>query len=464
MPAPDLPTSQLKSNLQGQLIIPTDAAYDAARAVWNGMIDKRPRLIVQCAGEKDVETALQFARAHNLLVAVRGGGHNVAGLATCDDGIVIDLSPMKGIQVDPVARTARAQAGLTWGEFDQATQRHALATTGGLVSTTGIAGFTLGGGFGWLVRKYGLTVDNLCAVEMVLADGSCLKASASENPELFWAVRGGGGNFGIVTSFTYQLHPVGPQVYGGAIFHPVSRAKEFLRFYRDWTRTLPDELSTMFAFLIAPPAPFVPKELVGTPMVAVALCYTGASSDGEKTVQPLRSFAPPAIDLVGPIPYLALQTMFDATAPKGIHAYWKTQYLSDLTDPAIATLVEHSARLTQLSPFSAVHVHHWEGAVARVKPGETAFANRSARYVLNVLGLWTAGESADHHIRWVRSFSDAAAALSTGHAYLNFLSDEGEDRVRAAYDPAAWSRLSQLKRRYDPGNFFRVNQNIRPGS
>ena len=287
------------------------------------MIDKRPQVIARCMDQSDVINAVNFARPNQLLTAICGGGHNVAGFSTCDGGIVIDLSPMKNIVIDAVARTARAEAGLTWGEFDKATQAQGLATTGGLVSTTGIAGFTLGGGFGWLVRKYGLTVDNLLAVEMVLANGRSVTASPTENADLFWGIRGGGGNFGIVTSFEYRLHPVGPTVFGGAIFHPAAKAKDLLRFYRDWTQTLPDELSTMVAFLTAPPEPFVPKELIGTPMIAVALCFVGAADAGEKLVKPLREFAPAAIDLLGPLPYLALQGMFDPSAPKGIHAYWR---------------------------------------------------------------------------------------------------------------------------------------------
>ena len=338
-----------RSSLHGQLIFPGDVDYDEARKVWNGMIDKHPALIVRCADETDVISAINFARTQNLLVAVRGGGHNVAGFGTCDEGIVIDLSPMKKIEIDTVKRTARAQAGLTWGEFDKATQEHNLATTGGLVSTTGIAGFTLGGGFGWLVRKYGLTVDNLLSVDMVLANGQRVTASSSENADLYWGVCGGGGNFGIVTSFQYRLHKVGPVVYGGAAFYPVEKARELLKFYREWTSKMPDELSTMIAFITAPPEPFVPKELVGTPMIALALCYTGSAEDGEQAVKPLLDFMQPEIDIIGMHPYLGLQTMFDASAPKGIHAYWKTENFSDLSDDAINVLVEHCAKMKSLS-------------------------------------------------------------------------------------------------------------------
>jgi FAD/FMN-containing dehydrogenase len=426
------------------------------------MIDKHPALIVRCADDSDVVGAINFARAQGLLVAVRGGGHNVAGFGTCDDGIVIDLSLMKTIEVDKRARIAQAQAGLTWGEFDKATQAHHLATVGGLVSTTGIAGFTLGGGFGWLVRKYGLTVDNLLSVDMVLADGQHLTASPTENADLFWGVCGGGGNFGIVTSFQYRLHSVGPDVYGGAAFYPAEKAKDFLQFYREWTPNLPDELSTMVAFLTAPPEPFVPQELVGTPMIALALCYAGPVDEGEQVVKPLRDFAPPAIDLVGPMPYTALQVMFDATAPKGIHAYWKTEYLGELDDNVVNVLVDHTAKMKSLSPFAVVHIHHWEGAVMRAYPDATAFAHRDAPYVLNVVGLWTEQERADKHIAWARDFAQAVQPFSTGQAYLNFLGDEGADRVKAAYGPARYERLVALKNQYDPTNLFRLNQNIKP--
>jgi len=451
-----------RASLHGQLIQPGDADYDDARRVWNGIIDKHPALIVRCADDEDVISAVNFARTQGLLVAVRGGGHNVAGYGTCDEGIVIDLSLMKKIEIDTVERTARAQSGLMWGEFDKATQVHNLATTGGLVSTTGIAGFTLGGGFGWLVRKYGLTVDNLLLVDMVMANGQRLTANPSENADLFWGVCGGGGNFGVVTSFRYRLHDVGPLVYGGAIFYPAERAKEFLQFYREWTSTMPDELSTLVAFLTAPPEPFVPKELIGMPMIVLVLCYAGSADEGELAIKPLRTFTHPEIDLIGPIPYLALQTIFDATAPKGINAYWKAEYLNNLSDTAINVLVEHPAKMKSLSPFAAVHIHHWGGAIERANKDATAFAHRNARYVLNVVGLWMEHENAGKHIAWVHDFSQAMQPFSTGQTYLNFLGDEGSVRVKAAYDTKSYERLVALKNKYDPTNLFRLNQNIMP--
>ncbi len=453
---------EFRASLHGQLIQPGEAEYDVTRKVWNGMIDKHPALIVRCADETDVISAVNFARTQKLLVAVRGGGHNVAGFGTCEDGIVIDLSLMKKVEVNTASQTARTQAGLTWGEFDKATQAHNLATTGGLVSTTGIAGFTLGGGFGWLVRKYGLTVDNLLSVDMILANGQRLTASPSENADLFWGVRGGGGNFGIVTSFLYRLHKVGPEVYGGAAFFSIKKAKELLKFYQKWTPTMPDELSTMIAFITVPPEPFIPKELVGTPMIVLALCYAGSAAEGEEAIKPLRNFERPEIEHIGPVPYLALQTMFDASAPKGNHAYWKTENLRELSYDAINVLVEHAAKMNSLSPFSAVHLHHWGGAIQRVNKDATAFAHRDARYVLNVIGLWMEHENADKHIAWTRNYSQKMQPFSTGQVYLNFLGNEGAARVKAAYGATRYERLVALKNKYDSANLFRLNQNIKP--
>jgi hypothetical protein len=449
-----------EKDLRGGLVQPHDKEYDMARKVWNGLIDKRPRLIAQCADENDVVRAVDFAREHHLRVAVRGGGHNVAGFGTCDDGIVIDLSRMKRIEVDAAARTAWAQSGLTWGEFDRATQAHALATTGGLVTTTGIAGLTLGGGIGWLMRKHGLTIDDLLAAEVVTADGRRVTASATEHPDLFWGIRGGGGNFGIVTAFTYRLHPVGPVVYGGALFYPMAIARDLLGFYRAWARTLPDESTTMVAFLTAPPAPFIPQQLQGSSMVAIALCHVGPLEEGQAVVKPLRDFAPPAVDLVGPLPYTALQGMFDAGAPKGILSYWKTEFLSGLDDGLVDALVEHVDNMGK--PFAQVHIHHVEGAVSRVSADATAFGHRDAPFVLNVVGMWMDATETDKHIAWVREFSHAVQPFSTGAPYVNFLGDEGEARVRAAYGEEKFARLVKVKNTYDGNNLFRLNQNIRP--
>ena len=451
----------LAAALRGRLLRPADAGYDDARRVWNGLIDRRPALIARCADASDVMHAVDFARRQGLRVAVRGGGHNVAGFGTCDGGLVIDLSPMDTVTVDPAAREARAGGGATWGAFDAATQAHGLATTGGLVSTTGVGGLTLSGGIGWLMRRHGLAVDNLLAVELVTADGRLLRASLEENPDLFWAIRGGGGNFGIVTSFTFRLHPVGPTIYGGAIFYPIDRARELLRFYGDWVRTLPDDLTTMVVFLTAPPMPFIPPALQGTPMIAVPMCYAGPPDNGAAVVQPLRDFATPAVDVVGPMPYLALQTMFDAGAPRGLLAYWKTEYLQALSADAIDTLVRRAGRMT--SPLTQLHIHHLGGAVSRAAAGSTALSYRGAPFVLNGVAGWMDPAQTESEIAWARGLAEAIRPLAAGPQYLNFLGDEEDGRVRAAYGEDTYRRLARLKAAYDPENFFRLNQNIRPG-
>lgn len=458
----DATIAELRESVQGGVITSGDDVYDEARRVWNGAIDRRPALVVQCTGTADIIEALRFARSEGLVIAVRGGGHNVAGFGTCDDGLVIDLSPMKGIWVDPTARTARAQGGVLWGELDRETQAFGLATTGGLITTTGIAGFTLGGGIGWLMRRHGLAVDNLLSADVVTADGAAVTASATSDTDLLWALRGGGGNFGVVTSFEFQLHRVGPVVYGGALFHPAERAGELLRFYAEWTRTLPDQLTTMVVFLTAPPEPFIPVELQGTPMVAVACCYSGEHDDAAEAVKPLRSFGSPVADVIGPIPYVALQSMVDASAPRGMHTYWKTAYLDDLSEPSIDELVGRAAELAGLFPLSTVHLHHLEGAVTEDPPGGSAFAHRGHRFVLNLIGAWEDDADADVHRTWVRQSWEAMRPHTTGDPYLNFLADEGSDRVRAAYGPEAYDRLVELKTRYDPDNVFRLNQNISP--
>lgn len=458
----DATIEELRKQLRGGVITPNDDAYHDARSVWNGAIDRHPAFIVRCTGTADIIDALRFARSENLAVAVRGGGHNVAGFGTCDDGIVIDLSPMKGTRVDPITRTVRAQGGVLWGELDRETQTFGLATTGGLVSTTGIAGFTLGGGIGWLMRRHGLAADNLRSADVVTADGTVVTADTDTAPDLLWGLRGGGGNFGIVTSFDFQLHPVGPIVYGGAIFHPAERAAELLRFYTVWTRTLPDELTTMMVFLTAPPEPFIPTELQGTPMVAVACCHIGEHDDAEEAVKPLREFGQPAADVIGPIPYGVLQSLFDGSAPRGLNTYWKTAYLDDLDEPGIDELVARAAGLPDLFHFSSVHIHHLEGAVGEQPPGGSAFAHRGHRFVLNLIGTWQDEEGAQASIDWVRESWETMQPHTTGDPYLNFLGDEGTDRVRAAYGSDAYDRLVDLKTRYDPDNVFQLNQNIIP--
>lgn len=446
------------SNFSGTLITPNQAEYETARRVWNGMIDKRPTLIARCTNAADVKCALAHARGEGLPIAVRGGAHNVAGYATVDDGVVIDLSRMKAIRVDAERRLAFAEPGLTWGEFDAATQAHGLATTGGLVSTTGIAGFTLGGGIGWLMRKHGLTVDNLVGAELVTAEGETLRASETENQDLFWALRGGGGNFGIVTRFEYRVHPLA-QVIGGMALYPASRAGAMLRFFREITDDAPDELTLLFGFLTAPPEPFVPEHLRMKPVVAIVLCYSGDLAEGERLVRPIKSLGPPAVDLIGPMPYAALQSMLDAGAPAGLQNYWKASYLPALSDAAFELLVEHSRRMP--SPLSQVHLHHMGGAVARVPKEATAFAHRDAAFAMNIVALWTDPAQNEAHIRWAREFADAMAPHTTGGVYVNFLGNEGEERIRAAYSEQGYARLVEVKTRFDSENVFRLNQNIK---
>jgi FAD/FMN-containing dehydrogenase len=375
---------------------------------------------------------------------------------------VIDLSPMKGIRVDPEARTARAQAGVLWGELDRETQLHGLATVGGIVTHTGIAGLTLGGGIGWLMRKYGATVDNLLSVDLVTAGGDLVTASADENPELFWGIRGGGGNFGIVTSFEYRLHPVGPIVLAGPIFHPLEDAPEVLRFYRQFAAAAPDELTTIFELSVAQPLPFLPVEAHGKPIVMVGACYAGTPQEGLEVVRPLKEFGNPIADLVEPKPYLALQSMFDPFVPHGWHRYWKSVELPPLTDEAIDTLVEHAS--AQTSPRSYCIVFQLGGTLGRVGRDETAFTQRDAAYNVNINGVWTPEDpDAERHIRWARDFFDAMQPHASDRVYVNFLGDEGPDRVRQAYGAATYARLAELKATHDPDNFFRLNQNIRPG-
>jgi FAD/FMN-containing dehydrogenases len=370
---------------------------------------------------------------------------------------VVDLSRMKKIEVDPEAMVARVQPGLTWAEFDKATQKHGLATTGGLVSTTGISGLTLGGGVGWLVRKYGMTIDNLIGAEVVTASGEKIRASETENQDLFWALRGGGGNFGVVTLFEFRLHRVGPQVFGGPLFYPIGRASEVLRTYIRWASSLPDELTSLVVFLTAPPAPFIPAELQGTKMIAIATCYTGSLRDGENLIEPLRGLKP-AVDLAGPTPYVGLQSMFDATAPRGINAYWRSLYLKQLDEPAVARLVDCASNFK--SPFSQIHIHQLGGAVSRVSSKDTAFPHRESQYLMNIVGLWMEPSQAEGVIQWVKTTWTSLAPHSTGGEYANFMGEPIE-RVKAIYGDN-YQRLVEIKRKYDPHNLFHINQNIKP--
>jgi FAD/FMN-containing dehydrogenase len=451
----------LRNAIYGRVIGPEDEAYDEARSIWNGAIDRRPARIVRCSGVADVVAAVDFARERDLLVGVRSGGHGVGGHALCDGGLVIDLSPMKGIRVDPATRTARAEAGVLWGELDRQTQLFGLATVGGIVTHTGIAGLTLGGGIGWLMRKHGATVDNLLSADVVTAQGEIVTASEEENPDLFWAIRGGGGNFGIVTSFEYRLHRVGPIVLAGPVFHRLEDAPEVLRFYREFSAAAPDELTTIFDLSVAAPLPFLPEEVHGKPIVMVGACYAGSPDEGAEAVRPLKEFGSPIVDLLEPKPYTDLQSMFDPLVPHGLHRYWKSVELPPLTDDAIDTLVEHSTAPT--SPRSYTIVFQLGGALARVGEGETAFSQRDAAHNVNINAVWTGEDpDAERHIAWARDFFGAMQPHAGGHVYVNFLGEEGANRVRQAYGAQNYERLVELKRAYDPTNFFRLNQNIEP--
>jgi FAD/FMN-containing dehydrogenase len=452
---------ELNQSFRGQIICPDDEDYEGARKVWNASIDRRPSIIARCSGTADVMSAVKFAGRSEMLVAVRGGAHNVAGNAVCDGGIVIDLSRLKGIWVDPAARTARVQPGVTWGELDRETQAFGLATPGGLVSTTGIAGFTLGGGIGWLSRKFGTASDNLLSVDLVTAAGDHVRASAAENPDLFWGIRGGGGNFGVVTSFELQLHPVGPAVLGGLMFYSADRAPRILRLLREFLHG-PDELFTVAVLRLAPPAPFLPPEVHGTSVIVLGLCWAGPLEEGREILRPLRDLGEPLADLVTPRPYTELQSMIDAGGSAGFHNYWKAQYLRDLPEKAIDTIISSAATIT--SPISDLKVFPMGGAVARVDEDDSAFGHRSAPFVININSRWEMPDESDRHIQWTREFWSAVQPFSTGGVYVNFLGDEGQDRVRAAYGEAKYERLVELKNKYDPANLFHLNQNIKPSA
>ena len=448
-------------NFSGHVITMGHAEYDAARAVWNGAIDRYPRLIAQCRRTSDVVAAVRFARQHDLEIAVRGGGHNVAGTAVCDDGIVIDLAPMGAVRVDAAKRTAQVQGGALWGHVDQQTQANGLGTTGGIVSHTGVAGLTLGGGIGWLMRKHGLTIDNLLAADVVTAEGDLLRASADQHPDLFWALRGGGGNFGVVTSFEFQLHAVGPEVLAGPILWDGDDAADVLHFYRDVVRNAPDELGTVVRFGTAPPLSVIPRELHWRPVISVGACYAGAVADAEEVVRPLRSFKRPLLDLIGPTTYVAHQSALDSTVLHGWNYYWKSTYLPDLSDDLIDVIAENA--FASSSPRSYVAMFHLGGAVSRVPEAATAFGNRHASHAITLDGVWRPGDDyAARDIAWARRFFAALEKYRDG-VYVNFLgADEDPDRVREAYGSSVYERLVDVKTAYDPNNVFHHNQNIRP--
>ena len=451
---------ELGSSFGGGLIRPGDGNYDEHRKVWNGSIDRRPALIARCSGVADVIAAVRFARQTNLLVAVRGGGHSFPGHSVCDGGVLIDLRPMKGIRVDPQARTARAQAGVLWGELDRETQAFGLATTGGIVTHTGVAGLTLGGGIGWLHRKYGLTIDRLISADLITADGEFVKVSATENPDLFWGIRGGGGNFGIVTEFEFALEAVGPTVLGGPIIWPMDQAAEVLRFYRDWIAGAPDDLMTIVVQRRMLPLPFVPPELHGELVLSIGCCWTGPFEEGEEIVRPLREFGNPVLDVCQVKPYLAHQSMFDAAFPHGWWYYFRSCDVAELSDDVIDVMVEHGSRI--VSPVTSIALWQLGGAVARVDEADTAFNGRSAGFTFNINGNSTDEEGFEAERVWAREYWSALEPHHTS-VYVNFLMDQGEEAIRQAYGSEKYDRLKALKRRYDPDNVFRLHQNIPPG-
>lgn len=440
--------AELKANLQGELLCSNDEEYNEARSLWNAMFDKRPALIVRCAGASDIVHSINFARTHGIPVAVRGGGHNVSGSGACDGGLMLDMSRLKSVRVDSVNRTARAEPGLTWGEFDRETQAFGLATTGGICSEAGIAGVTLGGGFGWLMRKHGLALDNLVSVDVVCADGQLRTASATENADLFFGVRGAHSNFGVVTSLEYRLHPVGPTVLAGMVLHPLEKGKEVLRFYREYTSQAPDEMSAWAALLSAPD---------GSPMVAILACYIG--EQGEEVVRPLKEFGPPLMDMIQPMPYVKAQSLIDESFPKGRQNYWKAHLLRELSDDAIDALVAGFSEVA--SPYSSVLIEHLGGAMSRVGKDDTAFNHRDAVYDVVIMPMWSDPAESAQHIRWADELWQATQPSSSGGVYVNYLSNEGEARIKAGYG-ANYEQLVALKNKYDPMNLFCFNQNIKP--
>lgn len=450
--------TELESIFRGELIQPGDENYDEARKVYNEMIDKHPSLIARVVDAADVIAAVNFARENELPVAIRGGGHNVAGLGTCDDGIVIDLLRLKNIRIDPTKRIAHVGGGCTLGDVDHATHAFGLATPGGIISTTGVAGVTLGGGVGHLTRKYGLSSDNLISVDIVTADGNFLVASEDENSDLFWAVRGGGGNFGVVTSFQFKLHPVS-EIFGGLVFYPVEKAGDVLQFYREFIADAPEDLSAFFAFQIGPPVPFVPKELQGVTMCAIAICYTGPMEKAEEIVKPIREFGPPALEHLGVMPFPALQSAFDGLLPTGLQHYWKADFVNELSDESIKVHVEHGPKVPTFQ--STMHIYPINGAAQRIGKNETAFSYRDANFVHIIAAMYPDPADTPDNIAWVRNYWDALHPHSAGGAYVNFLMEEGQDRIKATYRDN-YERLVEIKTKYDPTNLFHVNQNIQP--
>ncbi|MBI1940466.1 MAG: FAD-binding oxidoreductase [Acidobacteria bacterium] len=449
-----------KASLRGELIQRQDEGYDEARKVYNGMIDKRPRLIARCVDVADVVTCVTFARENNLLAAIRGGGHNGGGLGTCDDGLVIDLSRMRGVRVDPKARTIRAEGGCKWGDVDHAGHAFGLTAPAGIISTTGVAGLTLGGGIGHLSRKYGLSIDSLLAVDVVLADGKFVTASAEENHDLYWAVRGGGGNFGVVTSFLFKGNPV-KMVVAGPTLWPIEKSLEVMQWYREFITRAPEDLNGFFAFLTVPPAPPFPENLHLKKMCGVVWCYTGSADQADKVYKPIRAFGPPAFAHVGPAPFPMIQSMFDPLYPPGLQWYWRADFVNEIGDKAAALHAEWGAKLPTM--HSTVHLYPIDGAVHRVGKNDTAFSYRESKWAEVIVGVDPDPANKEKITNWTKDYFDALHPYSAGGAYVNFMMDEGQGRIEATYRDS-YKRLTEIKKKYDPTNFFRVNQNIKPAA
>jgi FAD/FMN-containing dehydrogenase len=456
MPAQSI--DQLKSSFRGELIQPEDAAYESARKVYNAMIDKRPHLIARCVDVADVMAAVKFGVENDLLTAIRCGGHNGAGLGTCEGGLVIDLSRMKGIRVDPAARTVRVEAGCVWGDVDHATHAFGMATPCGFIATTGVAGLALGGGIGYLTRQYGLTIDNLLSVDMVLADGSFVTASNHENPDLYWAVRGGGGNFGVATSFEFKLHPV-KTVQFGPMFWPIEEAATVLSAYRDFIKSAPEDVSGFFAFLIIPPVPMFPEHLHLRNVCGIVWCCTGSAERAEQALKPMRTVGNPLLDAVGPAPFPVVQSLFDALYVPGLHWYWRADNFTELGEEAIALHVEHGSKIPTM--FSTMHLYPVNGAAQRVGKNDTAYSFREALFAEVIVGVDPDPAKGEMITTWCKDYWEALHPYSAGGAYVNFMMEEGQERVQSTYRDN-YQRLVGIKKRYDPNNFFRVNQNIRP--
>jgi FAD/FMN-containing dehydrogenase len=453
-----LDPQQLRAKLRGELLEAGDPGYDAARKVYNGMIDKRPRMIARCKDVADVMAAVQFGRENGLLVSIRGGGHNAGGLGICDDGLVIDLSGIRYVRVDPQARLVHVGGGCTWGDVDHATHAFGLAVPTGIISTTGVGGLTLGGGLGHLTRKCGLTIDNLAAADLVLADGSFVTASEGSNPDLYWAIRGGGGNFGVVTSFVFKAHPIHTD-YAGPMLWDLHRTTEVMQWYREFLPQAPDDLNGFFAFLVVPPGPPFPEHLHHKKMCGVVWCYTGPLEKAEEVFRPIRAFQPPALDLVGPLPHPVLNSMFDPLYPAGLQWYWKADFFNELSDDAVRLHAKHGALLPSM--HSTMHLYPIDGAASRVGNGDTPWSYRQSKWAEVIVGVDPDPANNNKLIDWARSYWDDLHPHSAGGAYVNFMMEEGEDRIKATYRDN-YGKLAAIKARYDPQNFFRVNQNIKP--